>query len=65
MAGALGVPVWVMLQNIPDRRWLMDRKDSPWYSCVRLYRQKAADQWSSVIKDIKNDLEAYVKIIQE
>ena len=63
MAGALGVPVWVMLQNIPDRRWLMDRRDSPWYSGVRLYRQKAADEWGPVINDIKSDLEEYVKII--
>jgi ADP-heptose:LPS heptosyltransferase len=31
LAGALGVPVWIMLPASPDWRWLRDREDSPWY----------------------------------
>ncbi len=29
LAGALGVPVWTVLQFVPDWRWLLDRSDSP------------------------------------
>ena len=31
VAGALGVPVWVLLRYCADWRWLMDRADCPWY----------------------------------
>ena len=31
LAGALGVPVWTLLNHDPDWRWMLDRADSPWY----------------------------------
>src|SRR4029077_10990196 len=39
LAGALGLPVWIVLPFAPDWRWLLDREDSPWYPTVRLFRQ--------------------------
>ena len=47
-AGALGVPVWVALAFLPDWRWLWQRKDSPWYPTMRLFRQKTAGDWDEV-----------------
>ena len=41
LAGALGVPTWIMLRRSPDWRWLTDRADSPWYPSARLFRQAA------------------------
>ncbi len=38
-AGAVGVPVWVVLSCVPDWRWLLARDDSPWYPTMRLVRQ--------------------------
>jgi len=38
LAGALGVPTWVLLSRNPDWRWLLDRSDSPWYPTARLFR---------------------------
>jgi len=42
LAGALGVPVWVLLPFAPDWRWLLEREDSPWYPTMRLFRQRTA-----------------------
>jgi hypothetical protein len=57
LAGALGLPVWVMLQFMPDWRWLMDREDSPWYPTMRLFRQKSWGEWGEVIERVAMGLE--------
>jgi tetratricopeptide (TPR) repeat protein len=49
LAGALGVPVWVVLQAVPDWRWLSERADSPWYPTMRLFRQRTAGDWPEVL----------------
>ncbi len=48
LAGALGRPVFVLLKQVPDWRWLLDREDSPWYPSMRLFRQKARGDWGEV-----------------
>jgi cytochrome c-type biogenesis protein CcmH/NrfG len=48
LAGALGVPVWVVLPIEPDWRWLLDRDDNPWYPTMRLFRQTARGDWPGV-----------------
>ncbi|MEQ9566483.1 MAG: glycosyltransferase family 9 protein, partial [Pseudomonadales bacterium] len=40
LAGALGVPVWMLQLYTTDWRWLVDRADSPWYPTMRIYRQQ-------------------------
>jgi hypothetical protein len=49
LAGALGVPVWILLQYAADWRWLMDREDSPWYPSARLFRQNNIGDWGGVV----------------
>ena len=57
LAGALGRPVWVMLNWFAaDWRWLVNRDDSPWYSTARLFRQPQQDDWASVTKKINQYL---------
>lgn len=56
LAGALGVPVWLMVPYEPDWRWLVNRTDSPWYTTMRIFRQPAPGDWASVVTEIKNEL---------
>jgi hypothetical protein len=56
LAGALGKPVWVLLQFVPDWRWLLDREDSPWYPTARLFRQERIDDWSGVVEKATEEL---------
>jgi Flp pilus assembly protein TadD len=45
LAGAMGKPVWLLLQHSPDWRWQMDRTDSPWYPNTQLFRQTERGYW--------------------
>jgi hypothetical protein len=56
LAGALAVPVWVLVPFAPDWRWLLDRQDSPWYPTMRLFRQRRAGDWDRVIQEIASEL---------
>lgn len=56
VAGALNIPVWVMLPHAPDWRWQLERSDTPWYPSMTLYRQPKRGDWQSVIAGVKNDL---------
>lgn len=56
MAGALGIPVWVLLQRKADWRWMMKRDDSPWYPTMRLFRQTDAGGWDEVVKRVHAEL---------
>ena len=49
LAGALGRPVWTMLQFVADARYLLDRQDSPWYPTMRLFRQSSLGDWAGVV----------------
>jgi tetratricopeptide (TPR) repeat protein len=56
LSGALGKKTWVLLSNVPDWRWLMNREDSPWYPSTKLYRQSTTGDWGSVLNHVKFDL---------
>jgi tetratricopeptide (TPR) repeat protein len=56
LAGALGVPVWIMLPFSPDWRWLREREDSPWYPTARLFRQTRRGDWDDVVRRVAEAL---------
>ncbi|TWA95435.1 tetratricopeptide repeat protein [Azospirillum brasilense] len=60
LAGALGVPVWVVLPHSPDWRWLMGRDDSPWYPTARLFRQTRSGDWSGPAEAVARALRTLV-----
>ncbi|HRQ81266.1 MAG TPA: tetratricopeptide repeat protein [Azospirillaceae bacterium] len=47
LAGAMGRPVWVVLQAAPEWRYQLGRTDSPWYPTMRLFRQSRPGDWES------------------
>ena len=59
LAGALGRPVWVLLPNSPDWRWMLGRDDSPWYPTMRLFRQADRGDWSSVLTRVREELSGW------
>jgi hypothetical protein len=56
LAGALGVPVWVLVQHGADFRWLRHRADSPWYPTARLFRQPRYGDWPAVLAEVNTAL---------
>jgi hypothetical protein len=59
LAGALGRPVWVMLAASPEWRWGLERRDSPWYPTMRLFRQTADRDWTVVVAAIVDALQVF------
>jgi tetratricopeptide (TPR) repeat protein len=56
LAGALGKPVWILLPQSADWRWLIARDDSPWYPSAKLHRQAKAGEWQPLIRSVKREL---------
>ncbi len=56
LAGALGVPVWVLVPYNSDWRWLVDRTDSPWYPTMRLFRKAALCDWRPTLEELREQL---------
>lgn len=56
LAGAMGVRTFLMVTFQPDWRWLLERRDSPWYPSLTLYRQPAYGDWDTVVRSIEEDL---------
>jgi hypothetical protein len=56
LAGALGRPVWTLVCTPPDWRWMLDRKDTPRYPTMRLFRQELPYHWGPVFDEVCHEL---------
>jgi hypothetical protein len=56
LCGAMGIPAWVVLKANCDWRWGQHGRTTPWYSSVRLFRQRTPGSWKSVYEDIAQAL---------
>jgi hypothetical protein len=59
LAGGLGRPVWIVLQETADWRWMVDREDSPWYPSARLFRQDKPGDWAGVASRVRAALKGW------
>ena len=59
LAGALGIPVWMMNRRNSEWRWMAPRDDSPWYPTMRIFGQSAMGNWSDVVARVKEELRVF------
>lgn len=56
LAGAMGVPAWVLLSRAPHWPYQLERGDHPWYPAMRLFRQQRDGDWSEVVERVAREL---------
>lgn len=61
LTGAMGRPVWVLVQYAPDWRWFLEWEDSPWYPSLRLFRQERYGDWGGAFQKVLPALRDYPK----
>jgi tetratricopeptide (TPR) repeat protein len=59
LSAAMGKKTWILNRYDSCWRWLIDRKDSPWYSSVTLYRQDETYNWEKILIEVEKDLISY------
>ncbi len=59
LAGAMGLPTWILLQHAADFRWMRGRTDSPWYPTARLFRQETSGDWEAVLRRVAEALRGF------
>ncbi len=64
LAGALGVPVWLLLPVVPDWRWTMEGDKTPWYSSVRMFRKQQGQKWEDLLITVSEELAALLRTAQ-
>jgi len=57
LAGAMGIPTWVILSTVPDSRYHLERSDNPWYPTMRLFRQERDGDWPGVVERVAQALD--------
>ena len=57
VAGALGIPVWLVLKYVPHWTWMLDQDISPWYPSFRLFRQTRHGDWESAFEGIYHEIQ--------
>jgi tetratricopeptide (TPR) repeat protein len=57
LAGALGVPTWLMIDHVSAWFWGEEAERTPWYQTVALFRQPSVGAWMPVIERVRARLE--------
>jgi hypothetical protein len=55
LAGALNVPLWVLVDASPHYTWEPGKR-SPWYPSARIYGQEKLGDWANVLQEVRQDL---------
>ena len=60
LAGALGIPVWMIDRIGHCWRWIAGQEKSQWYPLMKIFRQNIPDDWDTVIQKICKSLQTEV-----
>jgi hypothetical protein len=63
LCGTFSKKTWILLPWLPDWRWQIEGRQSPWYPTATLYRQTFPGAWESVLRQVGADLQAYRPLI--
>ena len=58
LAGSLGKKTFLLLPDRSSFLWMSERKDSPWYPTIKIFRQKTLGDWNNCIKEIIKELKS-------
>jgi hypothetical protein len=56
LAGAMGIPTWIVTPIMPYYTWAVAGEKSKWYNSIRLFRQTKYGEWSDVFDNIRTEL---------
>jgi Flp pilus assembly protein TadD len=62
LCGALGLTTWLLLPWHSDWRWMRDGEATPWYTSLRLFRQRRPGDWTDLFGQIAAKLRAYLDV---
>ncbi len=62
LAGAVGVPTFMALPQVPDWRWGLEGERSVWYPTLHVFRQRQRGDWDQVFGDIRKALGARIGV---
>ena len=62
LAGAMGVPTWIIVPILPYYLWAKPGNKTEWYDSVTLYRQSAYGDWSNVFNDINKSINKIIAV---
>lgn len=60
LAGAMAKPVWILLGQPADWRWMLEGETTPWYPTARLLRQRASGNWAEVVERASKELKQII-----
>ena len=58
LSGTLGIPTWVLVTHSPHWRWGVSGNTTLLYNSVRLWRQTAAGDWTTLLDQLRLELES-------
>lgn len=62
LAAALGKPTWLLLAHQADFRWLLGRRDSPWYPTILQFRQPSEGDWTGLLAQLQQHINMYFDV---
>jgi tetratricopeptide (TPR) repeat protein len=62
LAGSVNKPTLILHAYSPDWRWMLERRDSPWYPSIVNIRQSERKNWNSVMTELNEQLNKLFEI---